>query len=745
MLSVEDFAVNDSKTSRDLERLPLSKKKSFLSRKRIIESLSLALLLTTIAFFATFLVYYLKFLKKDDNAECNTLECIKTASIVATKMNISVNPCEDFDKFACGNFYKTAHMDEDETVTSVLSRIVEETSYLLKDILEEEIKEDDYDYVVNMKNLYKSCMDEESLEEIGTKPYNNTPQYKEWPTLIGEDWPSEETFDLNDVITRYMEVAIEPIFSYDIGPDPMNTSRNIIELAEPGLGLSREFLLLPRNESIVQAYERYYTQVAIALGADALVAHKDAAEFVKLERQFAQIKASRDESKITGDRYNPTTLAELGTTYSYIDIPRGIRAAFALVNITVEDDFVVNVDFPEFYEKLESILQNADKRTVMNKIGFAYALRQTRGSTKRLRDIRLDFVQKVTGMFGAQQRWEICQDQVASVFPMPLAKEYTRKRFSEDSKEYVTTMVGNIERAFRGQLRDAAWMGESTRSEAYAKLDKMTLKIGYPDTQFSHKELEEYHKNLTMSADNNYENMETVFWTFYLRKLKELHKPVDKARWHMAPFETNAYYSISDNEIVLLAGLIQPPLYSKEFPDSLNYGALGSMVGHEITHGFDDEGRLFDQDGTFRDWWDKEDMQRFKTKSDCFVEQYNKFRDERVGMNVSGFNTLGENVADNGGLESSYNAYKELVGKKGAGRRLPGLDLTHDQLFFLGYAQTHCEKATKQSALLDLMFDQHSPDRFRTLGTLQNSPDFAKAYNCPLDSTMNPEKKCSVW
>ncbi|GFR65698.1 endothelin-converting enzyme 1 [Elysia marginata] len=216
-----------------------------------------------------------------------------------------------------------------------------------------------------------------------------------------------------------------------------------------------------------------------------------------------------------------------------------------------------------------------------------------------------------------------------------------------------------------------------------------------------------------MSTDNNYENMQTVFWTEYLRILKGLKEPVDKERWHMAPYETNAYYSITDNEIVFLAGLLQSPLYSKTFPDSYNYGALGSMVGHEITHGFDEEGRLFDQDGAFRDWWDKEDMKKFKAHSECFVEQYSNFRDTRVNKNVSGINTLDENIADNGGLEASYYAYKKLTREKGAGPKLPGLGFTHDQLFFLGFAQVHCEKSTKQSLLIDILFDEHSPDRFR--------------------------------
>ncbi|KAK3803419.1 hypothetical protein RRG08_067408 [Elysia crispata] len=213
----------------------------------------------------------------------------------------------------------------------------------------------------------------------------------------------------------------------------------------------------------------------------------------------------------------------------------------------------------------------------------------------------------------------------------------------------------------------------------------------------------------------------------------------------MAPHDTNAYYSVSDNEVVFLAGVLQPPLFSKFYPDDLNYGAIGYMIGHEITHGFDDEGRQFDQDGTFRDWWQKEDMVRYLDNCECFVQQYGNFRDHTVGMNVSGINTLSENVADNGGLEASYNAYKKLVREKGEGPRLPGLGLTDDQLFFLGYAQIHCEKATKESILLDLQYDVHSPGRLRTIGVVQNSPDFAKAYNCPVGSPMNPEKKCSVW
>ncbi|RUS88343.1 hypothetical protein EGW08_003914 [Elysia chlorotica] len=741
MTLVQDYRVIDDKELEESDKVPSS---GWSGRVWIFVLISV-LLVSTAVFLSMFLLYYFKYQNRDINNECTTLECVKTASMLARKMDVTVDPCEDFDQFACGNFHKTTYLRDDQVARNALTSIVQDTKYFLKGILQESIKDGDWKYVVNMKNLYKSCMDEDKIEDIGLQPFLDSPQAKEWPTLIGRKWPGEVTFDFNDVLRRYMEIAIQPFVSYEIIPDPMNSSWPILVLEEPTLGLSRENLLKDRDSAILQAYETYLREMAEVLGAEASVAAQDAKAQVDLEIEIAKIKATAKERKTLVNMYNPTTLGEIGSKFTYIDIPGAIRAAFSLVDINVEDDQSVNNEFPKFYSKLAGVLRKAGKRAIMNKFGFAYATRQTKGLSKALRKIYLNFVTVYLGITDTSQRWEVCQGQVEYVFPMALAKDYAKEKFSEESKKYINSMVDNLEDAFRDQLRDADWMSDNTRQEAYAKLEKMTRKIGYPDKNFDYEDLEEMYKDFTMTADNNYANLQVAYWNRYLEHLKTLRKPVDKDRWRMAPFHTNAYYSVPDNEVVFLAGVMQPPLYSKQFPDYLNYGTIGYMIGHEITHGFDDEGRLFDKDGTFRDWWQKDDSLRYANNCQCFIDQYGNFRDASVQMNVSGTNTLSENVADNGGLEASFNAYKKLVREKGDSPTLPGLGLTDDQLFFVGYAQIHCEKATLERKKMHLAADEHAPGRFRTIGVVQNSADFAKVFNCPVGSPMNPEKKCSLW
>ncbi|KAK3784342.1 hypothetical protein RRG08_017916, partial [Elysia crispata] len=679
------------------------------------------------------------------NDICDTVNCVKTAAMLAEKMDQSMDPCEDFDKYACGNFYQTVALEDGETRKNSFSLVSDRNNDFLKSILAEETKPGDRDYMINAKNLYKSCMDEGKIEEIGVQPFLNTSYAKEWPTLIGENWAGEASFSLDDFNERYMSVSVDPFFSFAVTSDIMNSSRHTIWLTDPMLCLSRQYLTRARNDSVLQAYEKYLKDYAVALGAAPRTAARDAAAFLDLEMQLANITVPPEERRDYFKMYNPTRLRDLRQNYSYIDIPRGIRAAFTLANMTLEDDQDVTLLFPSYFEKLEAVLATAEKRTLMNLFGFMNALTRVRGLTKQLRKIDLEWAKVYTGTTQELPRWKKCLGYATSTFSLGISKEFTRRKFSEDSKHYMDIMIDHLKDSFRNILHDASWMSDKTKGEAFLKLDAMGRKIGYPDRDFDDEHFSEKYENLTMATDNFYQNSGTIFWTGFIKHLRKLSKPVDKNAWGLEPYEVNAYYSPPENEVVFPAGILQPPFFSDIFPDSINYGAIGMVIGHEITHGFDDQGSQYDKKGVLRNWWQQEDKAKFKDKRQCLVDQYGAFRVDAVGMNVNGINTQGENVADNGGLKESWRAYKKLVKEKGEEKRLPGLGLTHDQVFFLGYAQIWCDKMTKQRAILSLSNGVHSPGRFRTIGVLQNSPDFAQAFRCPAGSPMNPEKKCSVW
>ncbi|BFZ23133.1 hypothetical protein BsWGS_26172 [Bradybaena similaris] len=228
--------------------------------------------------------------------------------------------------------------------------------------------------------------------------------------------------------------------------------------------------------------------------------------------------------------------------------------------------------------------------------------------------------------------------------------------------------------------------------------------------------------------------------------MRRLRQPVDKSKWDSPPSTVNAFYSPARNQIMFPAGILQPPFFSKAFPKSLNFGGIGVVVGHEITHGFDDEGRQYDKHGNLAQWWSNSSVEQFKGKAKCIVEQYGNFTVPEANLKLNGINTQGENIADNGGLKQAFKAYRNWVSTQGKEELLlPGLDFDHNQLFFINFAQLWCTMMTEGEALRRIKTGYHSPGRLRVIGSAQNSPDFAQAFKCPVDSNMNPRKKCSIW
>ncbi|XP_017492271.1 PREDICTED: neprilysin-2-like [Rhagoletis zephyria] len=273
----------------------------------------------------------------------------------------------------------------------------------------------------------------------------------------------------------------------------------------------------------------------------------------------------------------------------------------------------------------------------------------------------------------------------------------------------------------------------------------MNERIGYPEILNNATELEKEYENLTIIPDNFMENVLNILKWDSDKNLQLLHQPVDKEKWTTEPAVVNAFYNPNKNDIVFPAGIFQPLFYSNNYPKSVNYGGIGVVIGHEITHGFDDKGRQFDKDGNMMQWWNNATIEAFRERTQCIIDQYSKYKIEEVDMYVNGRMTQGENIADNGGLKQAFRAYRKWVKRHGPEPVLPGLNLTHDQLFFLNYAQIWCGSMRPEDAVTKIRSSVHSPGFIRVLAPLSNSKDFAEAYKCKLGAPMNPVEKCSVW
>jgi membrane metallo-endopeptidase-like protein 1 len=307
-------------------------------------------------------------------------------------------------------------------------------------------------------------------------------------------------------------------------------------------------------------------------------------------------------------------------------------------------------------------------------------------------------------------------------------------------------MIENIRSSFTELLEEVPWMDDATKRVAREKADAIEERIGYPDYIMNDTALNLDYEGVRIDPTKYFENALANQNAAARRNLKNLRQPVDKARWTASPAIVNAFYSPSKNQITFPAGILQPPFYHSNNLKYLQFSGIAIAVAHEITHGFDDEGRLYNKDGNLKQWWPDSVIARFKEKAQCIIDQYNNYTVAEVGLNLNGRQTQGENIADNGGLKQAFRAYQRWIERtKTVEPLLPGLPLSHEQFFFLNFAQIWCGTNRPESYLQLVLSGRHSPGRFRVIGPLSNSIDFAKAYNCPLGSNMNPVKKCSVW
>ncbi|KAI7852677.1 hypothetical protein BDC45DRAFT_443714 [Circinella umbellata] len=352
-------------------------------------------------------------------------------------------------------------------------------------------------------------------------------------------------------------------------------------------------------------------------------------------------------------------------------------------------------------------------------------------------------------------RWETCLDQVDLSLGFLASRYFVLETFKRETKARADEFVASIKDSFLNRLPELEWLDQVTRDRAIEKAHALAHKVGYPTKTpnvMSPVSLSDYYSDLSVDQDDYFGNYLRGRQWLVMKNWKQAGKPTDKSTWEMTPSTVNAYFDPSKNQIVFPAGILQAPFFSGEYPDYLNYGGIGAVVGHELSHSYDNNGRHFDARGRLSEWWTKETLEAFEEKTKCFVNQYSNFTmDDEEGnpINVNGKLTLGENIADNGGVRQSYVAWKKVYDKNQNSKEnmlLPGLEnITPQQLFFINYGRIWCGKSTKAQAKQSILVDEHSPPKWRVIGALQNSKYFADVFKCPAGSPMNPIDKCDLW
>lgn len=505
---------------------------------------------------------------------------------------------------------------------------------------------------------------------------------------------------------------------------------------------SRDYYLKKSSEAELKAYHNYMTNVAVLLGANPQTAAEEFDRVIILEKQLANASIPEADRHDTSAIYRKLTLRQLQREVPQLQWLVYLRK-FISAPID-EEEPVVTYAMP-YFAQMGRIISKTDRRTLHNYILWRLVMSIMPHMIDEYQQKRIEFRKILLGILSERNRWSQCVEWTNKKLGMAVGALFIRDNFNHESKETALEMIRTIREAFNELLAENHWMDDETRAVAKKKADSMNERIGYPEFLKDPVELSMEYVMLNITENRFLENILAVLKYDAYHNLQKLRQPVDKNKWSTEPAVVNAFYNPNKNDIVFPAGILQPLFYSQHFPKSLNYGGIGVVIGHEITHGFDDKGRQFDKDGNMMQWWNNATIRAFRERAQCIVDQYSRYKLQEVNLYINGRMTEGENIADNGGLKQSFRAYKKWVSIHGEEPLLPGVNLTHDQLFFLNYAQIWCGSMRPEDALNKIRSSVHSPGPVRVLGPLSNSVDFAKAFNCPSGSPMNPKKKCSVW
>ncbi|RME20513.1 MAG: M13 family peptidase [Deltaproteobacteria bacterium] len=665
-------------------------------------------------------------------AEAKFIE--ETAAATLAAMDPSADPCTDFYRYACGGWLDTTERPADQASwTRSFSVINEENRKVLRELLEEAAADpgaggDDPAAAGDWRRLgelYGSCMDEPAIEAAGLAPVQ--------PILDDIDG-LQDLDQLPALLGRLYAAGIGGLWDSEVWGDLKEPDTNMFYMSQGGLGLpDRDYYLRDDDNSVAlqQAYRDYLARLLEMSGTPAEQARADAEAIYAFEHAIAEFSLPREALRDPNAIYNPVSADELPELGAHLDLVAWASAAGLPL------DYPVSVHNLDWYRSLDGLLADTDVAVVRAWLrahtlsSLADALPDAWGQ------LQFEFYgQKVIGQPQRKERWKRCVDSANGLLGEALGRHYVARRFAGDSKERALTMVHDIEEAFRNGLADLAWMDDETRAKAVEKADTLVEKIGYPDKWMDTSAME-------ISVQPYAANVLAGRRFHVARDLAKVGQPADPSEWYMPPAMVNAYYNPVENEMVFPAGILQPPFFHRAFPDAMNYGAIGMVIGHELTHGFDDEGRKFDKDGRLTEWWSEEVSARFEERARCVEEQYDGY--EAVdGLHVNGKLTLGENIADLGGVKLAWNAYKaHEAATGGADPMVP--ELTDDQLFFVAFAQGWCTLMSPELEKLLVTSNPHSPPRYRVNGPLSNLPAFHQAFSCQAGDAMVREPACEVW
>lgn len=644
-----------------------------------------------------------------------------------SSMDRSVDPCTDFYRYACGGWITKNPIPPDQAAWNVYSKLTEDNERFLWGILREAAKPAPSRNVVETEigDFFNACMDESAIERAGAAPLK--PELDQIAAL-------QSVSELPDLVARLHRWSFgnQILFGFDANQDYKDSTREIAFVSAGGLGLpDRDYYTKTdaKSEETRQKYIEHVQKMLELLGETPQQAKTHAATVLQIETALAKASLTRVDQRDPYKLFHKMSPAQL----------QALTPAFPwktyLAAQKVGGIATLNVTEPAFFTELQSLLQSTSLDDWKTYLRWHLVHARATDLPAAYATANFDFYSRyLRGVQAMPPRWKRCVRQVDRQLGEALGQVFVAKTFSADTKARALLMTKEVEAAMENEIRQLPWMGEATKRRALEKLHAVKNKIGYPDKWRD-------YSSIRIARDDFYGNVERATIFESERQIAKIGKPVDRNEWQMSPPTVNAYYDPQMNDINFPAGVLQPPLFDPKSDDAPNYGDTGATIGHELTHGFDDEGRQFDAHGNLKDWWTKKDAQQFEERAKCVSDEYSGFTiiDD---IKINGKLTLGEDVADLGGTFLAYLAWKNVT----KGQDLKPLDgFTPDQRFFIGMAQWACGDERPENKRLHAITNPHSPESFRVNGVVSNMPEFGAAFSCREGQPMVRLKQCKIW
>jgi putative endopeptidase len=645
--------------------------------------------------------------------------------IVSAWIDPSMDPCQDYFAYACGGFAKSTSIPPDRPEWSVSSAVVEANEEFLHEVLQTAAKSPGDDAALKkIGDYYAACTDEDGVQRAGALPIQ---------PLLDDLGKISDAKTLALAVVNLHAAAIFPLFDVIAAQDQKDATRVIANLDQSGLGLPDRDYYLKNGGNLKEVRTYYAGHVGRMLGllgmkpGDVKTAVADVMRIETELAKIAQDKVERRDPHKTYHRVDRAGLPGIAKTFPW-DV--------YWETLGFPDIHEISVNDPGYFKGIDLLMHKEAPAAWRHYLAWQIVHAEARLLSKPFQNEEFALRQKITGQKELEPRWKTCVRDVDLELGELLAQVYIAAKFRGDSRERARDLVHAIHEAMRAELGQLTWIDAATRTAALAKLDAIHDKVGYPDKWRSY----DFPVSRSDYAGDSMRGDEFELH----RQLAKVGKPLDRDEWGMTPPTVNAYYDANLNEIVLPAGQLQPPFFSRDFYPPANFGDEGAnTVGHELTHAFDDEGSQFDGSGNMRDWWTADTKAKFEQATKCVQEQYSAY-DAVPGVKLNGALTSGENIADIGGLKLGLAALRSWQKSHPAERRsVEGA--TDEQVFFLGYSQGWCSKETPELNEMYAHSDEHAPPKWRVDGPLADVPAFAEAYHCKVGSPMNPGKVCSVW